>query len=210
VFAVAAIAAALLSGGCSVSDDESPDEMTRTGPLPAEPGPDGRLDADPSPVTLKDVGRQPPGSPQRVVMQLVFFVQWGNLPATTDLYDARIVAGLGRDRIVNGYGWLSPTLGFTRPQIRDTRTEGENAFVNFELLSKRFPPTRETVVLRRRGKDWRIAWDTLLARSLSGVALASQAPNPAKPNLSARRAAEAEERRYRTLAASVARGVELP
>ena len=185
---LAAIAAiAVLLAGCS--DDDTSGEFVRTGPVPVETDDHGRLNAKPSPLTLADVARQPEGSPQRPVLELLFSAQWGYLPAVPDRYDPRIVSGLGRRQIVQAYGRLGKTLVETRPELRESRREGDDAFVSVELLTTEDGPTEESFVLARRRGDWKVVYDTLLARSL---------------------AANAASARYRALAASIGVDVRSP
>ena len=149
---------------------------------------DGTLSSTPSPLTLGDVEKQPDGSAARAVMQLIFWAQWGNLPAIFNIYDSRVAGTLGVSKIAGSYDYLRSELLTSRPRIIATQPSGGGQFVSLELTSTRGAPTREGFLMRRRNGAWRIVYDTLLERALDGSTIAELAPGDPTPSMSARRA----------------------
>ena len=200
----AVMGAAFLVAGCSLGKGSS-DKMVRTGAVPTRTTASKRLVTEPAPLSLTDVARYPAGSPERAVIQVLFWAQWGNLPAVVSGYDPLVVSRLGVSRITASYAWLFPTLVSARPRIVEHRRVGRNAFVSVELLTRRYAPTRDSFLLRPEAAGrWRVVWDTLLARSLSGITTERLSPNPDKPSFRVRRAAEAAAQAYRNIYAAAA------
>jgi hypothetical protein len=200
----AVLGAAFLLAGCSLGKGSS-DKMVRTGAVPTRTTANKRLLTEPSPLSLADVARYPAGSPERAVTQLLFWAQWGNLPAVVGGYDPVVVSRLGVSRITASYAWLFPTLASARPRLVEHRRVGRNSFVSVELLTRRYAPERDSFLLRPEAAGrWRVVWDTLLARSLSGWTVDRLTPDPNKPSFRVRRAAEAAAQAYRNIYASLA------
>jgi hypothetical protein len=198
---VVALASASLLAGCNSGSEK----MVRTGSQPARITADNRLDSDPSPLSLADVARFRAGSPQRAVMQLMFWAQWGNFPAIPDSYDSRVVRRLGIPRITDSYSWLAPSLVSAKPRFVAYRRVGRDAFLGMELLTRQYAPTRDSFVLHPSSAGWKIVWDTLLARSLSGYTTSRLVPNSGTPSLRARRAGDAAAKAYRDVYPVLAR-----
>jgi hypothetical protein len=178
--------------------------MVRSGTTPVVQKADGTLSATPSPLTLRDVGKQPDDSAARAVMQLIFWAQWGNLPAIFNIYDSRIAGTLGVSKIAGSYEYLRPDLLTSRPRIIATQPSGGGEFVSLELTSTRGAPAREGFLLRRRGGAWRVVYDTLLERALNGSTIAELAPGDPTPSMSVRRAAARAAGLYRDAYPSLA------
>jgi hypothetical protein len=201
---VAAGAFCLTLGACG---GQSSDQMVRSGTTPIERKADGTLSSTPSPLTLRDVEKQPDGSAGRAVMQLIFWAQWGNLPAIINTYDSRVAGTLGVSKLAGSYEYLRPELLTSRPRIIAAQPSSGGQFVSLELTSTRGGPAREGFLLRRRNGAWRIVYDTLLERALEGSTIAEQAPNDPTPSLAVRRAGARAAGLYRDTYPSLALGV---
>jgi hypothetical protein len=199
----AALAGAALISGCNSGGDSS-GAMVRTGTVPVRTTPSGRLTSEPSPLTLADVGRFPVGSAQRAVMQLLFWGQWGNLPAVAASYDARVVQHLGESTLRETYDWLASSLVATRPLIAGARRSGPYTFVAVELLTKDNPPTHDSFLLRPVAGGWSVVYDTVLDRALNGYTTQRVAADPNHPSARAQRAGAAAAKAYRDLAPTLA------
>lgn len=157
----AVLGACLVAGllGCG-------DQERRSGGGEVKVGSTGRLLADPEPLTLADVNRQPPSSPERTVWRMIFWAQWGNPANTLAQYDE-----LARDRLgavsPSSFDWLRPTLVKVQPRIIEVVPTEEGVFVGLEFLSKILPPKRESLVLRRaRDGQWKVLYDTFINSGL--------------------------------------------
>ena len=193
-------ATVLVLTGCGGSDT---DKMVRTGTAPIARKADGSLASNPAPMTMQDVRKQPEDSPQRTVMQLIFWAQWGNLPAIIDMYDPRVVTGIGTASITGGYDYLRPQLLNSLPRVVDARNSSGGRFISLELTGTSGGPAREGFLLRRRNGVWKVVYDTLLERAIEANTISELAPGDPSPSSrvmrSGVRAAERYRNRYPTL-----------
>jgi len=176
--------------------------MVRTAPVPVEQRADGRLTGNPAALTIRDVEKEPEGSARRAVMQLIFWAQWGNLPAVVDAYDSRVSATLGVSKVTGGYDYLRPELLTSQVRITATRDSGSGEFVSVELATPRGAPIQDGFLMRRRDGKWRVAYDTLLERAIEAYTVAREAPGDSTPSASARRSGLLAAQTYRDIYAS--------
>ncbi len=201
VFIALAVVGAMLTG-CGGSGS---DQIVRTGTLPVARKADGTLASNPPPLTVADVEKEPAGSARRAVMQLIFWAQWGNLPAIVDAYDNRVVESVGVTRIVGTYDLIRADLLSSRPRIVAQRPTGDAQFVAVEFSRAHRRPVAESFVVHRRDGAWRVAYDTLLGRNIEGFVHAQQAPGDASPSAAVRRIGQRAVQRYRDLYPSLVR-----
>jgi hypothetical protein len=174
---VAAVALAVLVGGCGGSDSGS-DRMVRTGEADPKAAADGRLTSNPAPLTLKSLDEVEEGSPEQAVMTLLFWAQWGNIPAVVDAYDPQVIDALGVTAITSAYSWLRSSLVVSQPRLVSVKRTGENTFVGVELRTTTDAPQRESFVMHRVGDEWRVRYDTLLDRGINGAVITRLNPDP--------------------------------
>jgi len=198
-----AVVAVVLLAGCGGSGS---DQMVRSGTVTVQQKADGTLRSTPAPVTVADVEKLPAGSPQQTVARLVFWAQWGNLPAVADLYDRRVIGIVGRSRIVGTYDYVRADLLTSQLRIRGTRPSGSGVFVSAELASTSGPPRREGFLLVRRGGAWRVVYDTLLERAIEGYTITQLAPGDPTPSVAAQGGATRAAQRYRDAYGSLTSG----
>jgi len=179
--------------------------MVRSGTVPVQQKANGSLDSNPAPLTVEAVERQPERSAQRAVMQLIFWAQWGNLPAIVDVYDSRIVDRLSVSKIAGTYDYLRPELLTSQPRIITTRRGGGGDLVSVEFTRVRYPPARESFLMRRRDGAWRVVYDTLLERGIEGSTIVQLEPGDSTPSPYARRRGALAAKRYRDAYALLAR-----
>jgi hypothetical protein len=210
---IASVAAATIVAGlsaCAGSDDgevASSDRIARTGASPAAVGPQGRLTAQPAPLTLADLRKQPKGSPQAAVLELWFWGQWGSAPNIVAAYMPRIRSTIGVSNITGAYAQQRVDLLDSLPRIAAVRRTKLGAFVGLEILTKQNEPRRESFLLQQPSSDgWRVAYDTLLERALAGyVQTTVQStidPNAERPAARAIREGVAVAQTYRDAFAS--------
>ncbi len=193
-----AVAVGLLAGGCAGSDSGS-DRMTRTGEPNPKVAADGQLASNPAPLTLKALDEFDAGSAQRSVMTLLFWAQWGNLPAVVEAYDPDVRDALGVSAITSSYSWLRGSLLVSQPRLVSVTRTGENVFLGLELRSTTGAPQRESFVMHRDGDQWRVRYDTLLDRGIYGATITRLNPDPSatRQPVKVLREAEAAAQRYR-------------
>ncbi len=193
---LAFLAVGLIAGAIGCGGDKDGPSRDRV-----DVGSDGRLMADPPPLTLEDVERQPRNSPQQVLYRMLFWAQWGNPTKTMAEYDDDVRRLLDVSAL-STLNWLRPSLLKLQPRIVELAPEGRSTFVGVELLSKLAPPRRESFLLRRgREGEWKIIYDTLLDRGLVQYTLYSET-GTATPKEGAGRATRKGEslaRAYRSL-----------
>lgn len=166
-----------------------------------ELGSDGRLMADPAPLTLKDVDSQPRNSPQQALYRMLFWAQWGNPTKTLASFDEDVLKVLDVS-VLSTLGWLRPGLLKLQPRIVEVAPEGKTAFVGVEFLSKLSPRRRESFLFRKgRDGEWKILYDTLLDRGLAQYSLYSEtgSATPKEEAGEATKKAESLARAYKTV-----------
>lgn len=192
------LAAAVVASGCGSSGGDS--KMVRTGKPVVQVKPDGKLSANPAPLTLADVQKQPKDSAEKAMFELLFWAEWGSWPNVVDGYDPSIVASLGLDDITGAYSVLRPQLVAAQPRLLSALRRDGRVAVQIELLTTTSAPMRESFLLRKTDGRWRIVSDTLLERGL--VAYVQQRtetdPNAAKASPRGARAGLQAGARYRS------------
>lgn len=179
--------------------------MVRSGTVPVQRKADRSLTSNPAPLTVEDVENEPRGSARRAVMQLIFWAQWGNLPAIVDFYDSRIVGKLGVSQITGTYDYLRPEMLSSRPRVVSARPSGSGELVSIEFSTARSAPIREGFLVHRRDGAWRVVYDTLLERAIEGFTIAQAQPGARTASAGARRRGALAAQRYRDAYASLVR-----
>ena len=200
-----AVATCLLVAGCGGSDSGS-DRMTRTGEADPKATADGRLASNPAPLTLKALDELKEGSAEQSIMTLLFWAQWGNIPAVVDAYDPQVLDSLGVSVITSSYSWLRPSLLVSQPRLVSVKRAGENVFLGLELRTTTGAPQRESFVMHRAGDQWQVRYDTLLDRGIYGATITRLNPDPTAKHQPVKvlREAEAAAQRYRDTYPSLA------
>jgi len=166
---VVALGVSMMASGCSGGDDSRGDttRIVRTG-SPAEVR-NGKLTADPAPLTFAQVSDAGRTTPAGAVLSLYFWAQWGSIPNVVSMYDPRVQNALGPMRIADAYvDQRVPLLG-THVVIRDTVTSPLGTVVTVDALTKNFPPSHDSFLLSRRNRRWYVVHDTLLERGLAVI-----------------------------------------
>lgn len=192
--------------GCSTDDRTNSDGMVRTGSESAEVDSNGRLRANPVPLTLRDVAKHPERSAAGTVLRLLFWAQWGNLPAVVDSYDRRVVYTLGVSSVTGPYSWIRQQLVASEIHLAGTKRTGSTLVVRLRLLSKNLGPQRESFVLRPSGGEPRVVYDTLLDRAINGwtaYRLSPDATASDPPPARVLRRAEEASQHYRDIYPSI-------
>ncbi|MDQ3662246.1 MAG: hypothetical protein M3454_14555 [Actinomycetota bacterium] len=175
VVAVAVSASFLIA--CNAGDSDN--RIVRTNKERPAALPNGRLKSQPSPLTLADVAKQPADSPQRAVLELLFYAQWGSLPNVVSAYSPAVLRRVRANDIAGAYAQQRPTLATSLPSIVETRNTKDGRFVAVRLTSTTGPPQLNAFVLRRFGDQWKVVYDSLLDSSLERFAQYQIDPSPA-------------------------------
>jgi hypothetical protein len=200
------ISLALLWSGCGGANKSDAGARPTFGG--AQLGNDGRLIGDPSPLTVADLDRQPEASPQRAVMETLFWAQWGSTPNVLSMYDPRVRRSLGVNA-ASAYAFLRAQLVTSYPRVVAARKGRAGTFVGVEMFSKNTPVRRESFLLEKRGGDWRIVYDTLLDRALVAYIRIRVSGDPTAKKLDPRAAIQAESvaRAYRAMSLPDSRAI---
>jgi hypothetical protein len=196
-----ALGVSIIVSGCS-GGDESADttRIVRTGAT-AEVR-DGKLTADPAPLTFAQIAEAGRTTPAGSVLSLYFWAQWGSIPNVVSMYDPRVRNALGPMRIADAYvDQRVPLLG-SQVVIRDTVASPLGTLVTVDAFTKNFPPIHDSFLLTRRNRRWYLVHDTLLERGLA-VIVGAQASRGLSGQAAVRRAQTAgavAARNYRRLA----------
>lgn len=200
--ALTCIAGLILVVGCA-SDDDTAERITRTGSPSVEERPNGKLTKAPPPLTTKDLAQTRGGGPEKTVMALWFYGQWGSPPDVVSLYDERVQRELGPEVVAGAYASVRLEMLATRPKILATRKSPRGTLVLVNLLSASSPPQQESFLLERGEDGWRIIHDTYLERLvppfIQAAAQARFAPESDKLDPRAARAGVEAASRFRNL-----------
>jgi|RhiMetdeSRZDD1v2_1073273.scaffolds.fasta_scaffold140379_4 hypothetical protein len=207
LLAAAILAGVILVSGCASGVSS---RFVRTGPLPVATTPDGRLSSGPVALTLADVTRFPPHSPERVVMRILFDIEWGYASDAVVRVDPAIVRVLGAKELMSAFRLMRGMIVAGYPVIGRLGFFGKGVVVNVSLLSSDHAPAHHVFVLRRTGGHWNDVYDSTL---LSGVALAAENRIQSLSRPLSQRAFNAGNQAqvfYRKRASSLLRGGPLP
>jgi hypothetical protein len=162
----AAAVAGLGSMGCS-SDDE-PEKITRTTQIRPAEGPERKLRRTPSPLTARDISKQPRGSAPQALMLLWFYGQWGSTPSIYWMYATKVRRAFGPEVIPGAYTQSRTDMLNVQPRIVGTQRTPRGTLVTVELLSATDPPREESFLFAREGRRWRVRYDTYFDAILQG------------------------------------------
>jgi hypothetical protein len=197
---VSAVTISAIASGCS-SDGQSTDNarIVRAG-SPAQVR-DGKLTADPSPITFAEITKKGSATPAGAVLAMYFWTQWGSIPNVVAMYDPQVRAALGSATIADAYVDQRAALLATQVVVRDVVRSRLGTVVTVDGLSKNYPANRDSFLLSRRNGRWYIVQDTVLERGLAAIAgaRASRGLTGAAAARRAQTAGAAAARRYRNL-----------
>ena len=201
ILATGAAVALFAMAGCGGDDGK----VSRTGPSKPEELSNGQLDRRPTPLRIEDVANAKPGSPERAVLEVMFWGQWGSPQGVLAQYSPRVVRATGAQNIAGIYESNRDYLASTLAQVETTKAVGRRRVVALRLLTEESPPRAESFLLTPAKDGWRIIYDSFVENSLAGyVQTAEQqarhprAPDDATPDpaaVAAGRKAVAEYRR---------------
>ncbi len=146
--------------------------------------------SQPSPLTPPDLRRFPESSPQRAVLQLLLWAQWGDIPRVFGAYSPKVVDRLGVVPIAGAYSFLRGSLAVSLPRLVKFDRSSDRAAVGVDFLSAIGPPARDSFQLRRVGAGWQVIYDTLLERGLASYASAKKLNQDKPESRVGQRAAE--------------------
>lgn len=136
-----------------------------------EPRSDGSLEVTPRPLTLADVAAADDGSAARVVLELIFWGQWGSAPNVVAAYAPAVERAVGARDLSAVYAAQRVYLLRGRPRITGTVTRRGEARVAVDILRRKAAPERHAFRLRRVAGRWRLVHDTLLDQGLASLGL---------------------------------------
>jgi hypothetical protein len=149
--------------GCGGDDGK----VSRTGPSTPEELETGQLDRRPTPMSYEEVAKAKDGSPERAVLQLMFWGQWGSPQGVLARYSPRALRVAGAENIAGIYLANRDYLASTLPRIETTRSVGRRRVVAGRLLTHESPPRAESFVLTPGRGRWQILYDSFVQSSLA-------------------------------------------
>ncbi len=198
----AGLSAAVVASGCSGGNKHADTaRIVRVGSPPAEIR-DGKLIADPAPLTFAQVAKAGRTTPEGTVLNLYFWGQWGSIPNVVEMYDSRVRKAIGPITIADAYEDQRAALLRTKIRIEATVRTPLGITVTVEGFTKAAPPSEDSFLLVHRSGRWYVVHDTLLERGLAVVvgARASQGRSGEAAVRRGQRAGAIAARNYRNLA----------
>jgi hypothetical protein len=206
VLAVAMCVSAVASGCSAGTGTDGSAESTRVVRTSSDVQVrDGKLTADPPPLTFAQIQKVGPKTPAGTVLFLYFWAQWGSIPNVVEMYDPRMRDALGVMTITDAYVDQRPSLLGTGVIIRNTVRTRLGTVVTVDGLSKSYPASHESFLLRRAGGRWYVVQDTVLERAVA-LLVGTRASRGFSGQAAIRRSARAgavAARSYRRLALRV-------
>lgn len=183
-------------------------DFVRTGPIPVQTTPAGRLTSGPTPLTLSSIRRLSP-SPRSAVLRILFDTEWGFFSSATARQHPAIRRAVGISALEDGFRQVRNNVLLAQPVVSSQRRYGKGVVVSIKMLTSDSAPYHELFALVRRRGRWMEAYNTLL---LLGVAVhaESKVQSLEKPlSDTALRAGGVAVRRYRKVASQLL-GAPLP
>jgi hypothetical protein len=163
----------------------------------------GRLAGAPPPLSEAQIRRATKeGSPDRAVLNFLYWARWGSLPSVVSAYDPRVVARVGAVQIAGGWERLGPSLQDIQPRIVGSRRGRRGSVdVTVRILRENAGPQDASFTVHRiPGRSgWYLAFDTMLEDAI-GPAVASavsRQPLSEPPAPEAQRAGAAVASKFR-------------
>jgi hypothetical protein len=147
-----------------------------------------------------DLRKFPAGAPQRAVLTLWYWSQWGSWPNVVTAYAPAVRKAVGDDRIAGTYAQQRGTMQLSQIEIRGVDTGSTATVVRTIIRPPAGAPIAESWTLREgAAHGWEVLHDTFLERGLTpyvqAVTQDRVAPGASKidprAQLAARRAREA-------------------
>jgi hypothetical protein len=157
----------LVAVGCDTGEGTS--QIARTG-TPETELKEGQLDRTPAPLTIRDVRRHPHGSPEETFLRLWFYAQWGDAPGLVSLYDAPVRRALGDEMIAGAYASNRPYIVATLPRIMSVDRRNGRTLITVDLFARDDPVRHDSFLLARRGRAFRVVYDTFLLGTVGAYA----------------------------------------
>jgi hypothetical protein len=194
--------------GCGGDDGK----VSRIGPSTPEELETGQLDRRPTPLSFEEVARAAADTPKQIVLEVMFWGQWGSPQGVLAKYSPRTVQAVGAENIAGIYLANRDYLASALPRIDTIKPVGpRRVIVAVQLLTVENPPRAESFLLAREKGEWQIVYDSFVEGSLAGyvqgevqTARHPLAADDAAPDRAAVAAGRAAAAKYRRL--SLARG----
>lgn len=158
----------------------------------------GRLSADPEPLSLADVAKQPDPA-ARTVLRLWFYGQWGSQANLLSLINPTVRRIVGDGILTNAYSVQRLTFVSSRPKITGIEKTSLGRVVRVATLTKTGPPQLDSFLMKQIKGRWVDMYDTVTDRILQ--AYGQQLKQPLVPG-SAKTPTEKVVRAGQALAAS--------
>jgi hypothetical protein len=155
---------ALLAAGASAcGSTNKPDPRTTPRPAAAATPAAPRLEL----LEQADLRKFPAGSPQRAVLTLWYWSQWGSWPNVVSAYAPAVRDAVGDNRIAGTYAQQRGSMQVSKIEIRGADAGAKTSLVRTLVRSSAGTPIPESWTLRQgAGNRWEVVHDTFLERTL--------------------------------------------
>jgi hypothetical protein len=177
--------AALMTAGCGRDLDSA--KVATTSGVSGTSG--ASLSAEQRAAIRASQALTKPGSPASVVMTFVEDLRDGAGPALLPFYDSRISHRIGLGSMVGALQVMTAITATTRPVVTRSHTTRAGELVIVRLLRTDGSDGRYSFLLRREGRSWKIAYDSLMLQGLQSYVTSRESGNSGKPSSEATRAA---------------------
>ena len=130
------------------------------------------------PLSLAEVRRQPPDSPQRAVLSMLVSAKLGQATNLASQYDPSALTRLKAGRVASTYARLRAALGTTSFVVHVPKVDGSRATLAVALSEADKPARSYQFGLRKTGGDWRIERDGLYDRALKALCAQQRRAHP--------------------------------
>ena len=185
VFAAVVAGAALMTAGCGRDLDgakvATTSEVSRTSAV--------NLSAEQQTAIRRSRALTKDAGPAAVVLAFVEDVRDGAGPALLPFYDSRISHRIGPENMIGALQVMTAITATTRPVVIRSRETRAGELVVVRLLRTEGSDSRYSFLLRRDGRSWKIAYDSLMLQGLQSYVTTRESRNAGKPSSEATRAA---------------------
>jgi len=185
VLAAVVAGAALMTAGCGRDLDgakvATTSEVSRTSAV--------SLSAEQQAAIRTSQALTKQGGAAAVVLSLVEDLRDGAGPALLPFYDSRISHRIGTANMIGALQVMTAITATTRPVVTRSRRTRAGELVVVRLLRTEGSDSRYSFLLRRDGRSWKIAYDSLMLQGLQSYVTSRESRDAGKPSSEATRAA---------------------
>jgi hypothetical protein len=129
-------------------------------------------------LSIKDLEKQPAGSPEAALYRLHFFIQWGSARNLIAMIDPDVTNAVGIPDLIDAYAFLRPGLAASRLRIAGKMSTREGQLITYEVIGPSGPSQTDSALFGKIGNQYVVLYDSLLDRGIPGSILAANTDKP--------------------------------